>query len=101
VDDREAVLGRDLGGVAGRGGAGVDRRIARAQPDLRGDGRVDVPVGGHVLGAGVVDHQEADLAGGVGQPHPGEAAVGIRTGERVPARETGDRVRGDVAPGVQ
>nr|BFE75084.1 hypothetical protein GCM10020092_083850 [Actinoplanes digitatis] len=101
VDDGGALVRRRFGGEARRRGARVDLGVAGAQPDLGGDRRVDVPVLRHVLGAGVVDHQEAHLAGRVGDPHPGEAAVGVLAGERVAAGEAGDRARRDVAPRVQ
>ena len=43
-------------------------------------------VGGDVLHTVGIDHEEADVAGARLELHPGEAAVGVLTGERLPGR---------------
>src|SRR5690606_19045391 len=99
-----AVVVQDgLGGVLGRifGPFGGDGLLALLDPDLAGAGEVDRAVGVDVLGAVLVDDDEAQVGGARLQLDVREGAVGVAAGEGVAVGPLGGLALGEVAPGVQ
>src|SRR5690606_21886766 len=70
-------------------------------PDLTGGGEVDRAVGGDVLGALLVDDEEAEVGRARLELDVGEGAVGVPAGEGVAVRPFGGLAVREVAPGVQ